>query len=451
MIQKNNLNLFLKRENQNKNTQKRKERMALNPLYIFFSFIFITVAVLTGCGGNTQTLPDLIVRHCKDMNFTKLPLGGQKSDEEAMVEVLSGVYSKALKANAADSPELLEYVIDSLGSRGYVAVDWENQVNMENGELALAFCTAVEQRRDAELTILSVAYNGEFRTYDIKSRQGHVEVVRTYYRFDKNGALQYDNQVRYFPGVWEYTEEGYLIFEGSYYTDENYILTYSDTLEHVALRILPLDKTCRELNRKYILPIGYSKNNLLLTDWSEQDFGELDFYDLFERFFTMLYGYPSPCIPDDDVNTGVIYQIPASVFEYVTGAYLKADRRILVAKGILLSEDGMYLYKPRGFYEGEYPDIPYPEVTEYTENQDGTITLTVNAVYPEENTSRAFSHRTVICPLSEEDFQYVSNEMIPPEKAYDHWWHSNRLTEEAWQDLYGGNILWKQYNMLNDY
>lgn len=111
----------------------------------------------------------------------------------------------------------------------------------------------------------------------------------------------------------------------------------------------------------------------------------------------------------------------------------------------------MYLYKPRGFYEGEYPDIPYPEVTEYTENQDGTITLTVNAVYPEENTSRAFSHRTVIRPLSEEDFQYVSNEMILPEKAYDYWWHSNRLTEEAWQDLYGGNILWKQYNMLNDY
>ena len=87
----------------------------------------------------------------------------------------------------------------------------------------------------------------------------------------------------------------------------------------------------------------------------------------------------------------------------------------------------------------------------YTKNTDQTITLVVNAVYPNENTAKAFSHKVVIRPFADGSFQYVSNEMILPEKAYDYWWHSNRLTEEAWQDLYGGNILWKQYNMLNDY
>ena len=91
----------------------------------------------------------------------------------------------------------------------------------------------------------------------------------------------------------------------------------------------------------------------------------------------------------------------------------------------------------RGFYEVEYPDIPYPEVVSYAEDQDGTVTLLINAVYPDRNTAAAFSHRTVIRPLSEGCFQYVSNQMISPEE-YDIRWHSDRLTKEEWLEIYGG-------------
>ena len=49
--------------------------------------------------------------------------------------------------------------------------------------------------------------------------------------------------------------------------------------------VLSLDETCRELNRKYILPIGYERNNMFLTDWSEEEFAELDFYDMFDLFY----------------------------------------------------------------------------------------------------------------------------------------------------------------------
>ena len=66
------------------------------------------------------------------------------------------------------------------------------------------------------------------------------------------------------------------------------ILTLSDTPEHTMLRILPLDEKCREYNRKYILPVGYEQNNLFLCNWSEDDFGDLDFYDLFDRFYPMM-------------------------------------------------------------------------------------------------------------------------------------------------------------------
>ena len=100
-----------------------------------------------------------------------------------------------------------------------------------------------------------------------------------------------------------------------------------------------------------------------------------------------------------------------------------------------IPEEGVYVYRPRGFYESEYPDIPCPEVTGYLENADGTITLIVNAVYPEEYTAKAFSHKTVIRPLPEGGFQYVSNEMLPSGQEPDLWWHSKRLTKEEWENL----------------
>ncbi|MDE5776963.1 MAG: hypothetical protein K2I10_00385 [Lachnospiraceae bacterium] len=50
----------------------------------------------------------------------------------------------------------------------------------------------------------------------------------------------------------------------------------------------------------------------------------------------------------------------------------------------------------------------------------------------------AYSHKTVIRPLNEDCFQYVTNQMISLEDEHDIWWHSNRLTKEEWLEIYGG-------------
>ena len=219
------------------------------------------------------------------------------------------------------------------------------------------------------------------------------------------------------------------------------------------MRVLPLDETCREWNRKYILPVGYKQNNMFLTDWKEEDFGDLDFYDIFDKFYPLLYGQPVPYTADENLGVGAVYQIPEDVFEHVITEHFNIDRKTLRQKTTYFSENAAYEYRPRGFYEAEYPDIPYPEVVDYTENKDGTITLIVNAVYPDSYTSMAYSHKTVIRPLNEDSFQYVSNQMIAPslpeniegyqegallEKEPDIWWHTNRLTKEEWLEIYGG-------------
>ncbi len=358
-------------------------------------------------------------------------------DAISIAAVYRDIYDEAVEANTLGSLETLQSIVARLGENGYVAVDSENQVDMAGAEQVMEFCKAVNEKKSATLTIIVIKDLG-FRKFDLKTEDGSVNIVRGYYQYDQNGCLQNRDTVRYPADIWRYTEEGYLIFEGSYFSDENFVLTLSDTSEHTALRVLPLDETCRELNRKYILPVGYEQNNIFLTDWNEEDFGDLDFYDIFDNFYPFLYGKAVPYVADDNLGVGATYQIPEDVFENVITAHFKIDRETLRRKTTYFLDDATYGYRPRGFYEVEYPDIPYPEVVSYTENEDGTITLIVNAVYPNGNTSVAYSHRTVIRPLDGDCFRYVSNQMLSSEDERVIWWHSDRLTKEEWLEIYGG-------------
>lgn len=407
-----------------------------NKKALLFAMIILILPIMTGCSDETP--------EASDIEITQQDGEVYSSDENASVDVqhieelLSDIYDEAVGTNTLGSLDIMRRMVARLGENGYVAVDSGNQVDMTQAEQALGFLKSVDEKEMDELTIIVVMEMG-IRKFNLKTEDGSVNIVRGYYQYDQNGSLQSRSTVSYPADFWQYTEEGYLIFEGSYFSDESYILTLSDTPEHTMLRILPLDEKCREYNRKYILSVGYEQNNLFLCSWSEDDFGELDFYDLFDRFYPMIHRQPVPYMADENLGVGAVYQIPGGLFEDVIGAYFNIDCETLRSKTTYLSELANYEYRPRGFYEVEYPDIAYPEVVGYTENEDGTVTLHINAVYPNGNMSKEFSHTTVIRPLSGDGFQYVSNEVILPEGDHEIWWHSNRLTEEEWKEVYGGD------------
>ena len=407
----------------------------INKILSLFVLTGIASFMIAGCGDElpeVSEVREIVVDH--EVSPTN---EDDFEDAISIAAVYRDIYDEAVEANTLGSLETLRSIVARLGENGYVAVDSENQVDMAGAEQVMEFCKAVNEKKSATLTIIVIKDFG-FRKFDLKTEDGSVNIVRGYYQYDQNGCLQNRDTVRYPADIWRYTEEGYLIFEGSYFSDENFVLTLSDTSEHTALRVLPLDETCRELNRKYILPVGYEQNNIFLTDWNEEDFGDLDFYDIFDNFYPFLYGKAVPYVADDNLGVGATYQIPEDVFENVITAHFKIDRETLRRKTTYFLDDATYGYRPRGFYEVEYPDIPYPEVVSYTENEDGTITLIVNAVYPNGNTSVAYSHRTVIRPLDGDCFQYVSNQMLSSEDERVIWWHSDRLTKEEWLEIYGG-------------
>lgn len=394
---------------------------------LFFAIVCMITLIPVGCGNRASENADSGSAQADD----KAVIFEEKksADAQDIAEILSDIYAGAASGNTLGSLDTKRRMIARLGEHGLCAADMENQVDMTNPEQALVFCRAVEEKERAQMTVFVFDGMG-FHKYDLQTRDGRVDVNREYNQYDEKGQLQKKNEGSYPADFWQYTEEGYLFFGGSYFSDENYVLTLSDASEYTALRILPLSETCREMNRKYILPVGYELNNMFLTNWSEEDFGSLDFYDIFDRFYPLLHGQPNPYTANGAAKTESVYEIPEDIFENVVTAHVKIDQETLREKTAYLSENAAYEYRPRGFYDSEYPDIPYPEVVDYTENEDGTITLTINAVYPKENTSKSFSHKTVIRPLGEGGFQYVSNELISSEDGDAFWWHTERLMEE---------------------
>lgn len=360
-----------------------------------------------------------------------------KENAEEIINICIDLYKKAAEENKIADLETIRGIVNCLGENGYPAVDSRNQINMTDPEKVVEFCEKVDAQEEAEITILEVSYLGGFVKYDLHTKDGNVDVVRSYYKYE-NGDIQREVTGSYQAEYWNYTEEGYLMFSGVWFSEELYVLTLSGAEEHTALRVQPLDETYRELSRKYVRPIGFEQNNMFIVDWSEDDFGALNFYDMYDILYPKVNGQYVPYIADDNLAVSAVYRIPKEEFESVIMKYFNIDSETLQSKTVYYSEDSTYEYKQRGFEEVEYPEYPYSEVVDFTENSDGTITLTANVVFPYAGDSKVYAHEVVVRPLEDGGVQYVSNQIIPSEDNYEETWHTPRLTLEEWEELYGG-------------
>lgn len=371
---------------------------------------------------------------------TETDVGEQTSfDEEKSLHIIDiSLAAMGTQTENASETKLakIERVIQRLEEQGYAAIDSKNQINMVCADQAIDFCQAVEEKGQDDFMLTVISDTFQWIIYDFHCADGAVTVARNIYQYE-DGDMQLEDSAVYTASDWKYTAEGYIMFSGSWYSEAYYLFALSDMQEKVALRVLPLDEKCRALNEAYMMPIGYVKNNMFLVDWSEDDFSTLDFYDLFDIFYHQIYGKEVPYEPSDNLGVGTVYQIPKVEFEHIMMAYLNIDSETLQQKTLYHTDTKTYEYRPRGFYEAEYPEHPYPEVVDYTENADGTITLLVNVVFPYEGLSKVFSHEVVVRPLENDGVQYVSNHVIPSEDNIEESWYKPRLTLAEWAEVYG--------------
>lgn len=77
-------------------------------------------------------------------------------------------------------------------------------------------------------------------------------------------------------------------------------------------------------------------------------------------------------------------------------------------------------------------------VTDTENREDGTIKLTVEAVWVREKLERAMSGELIVRPLADGGVQYVSNHLISFAEGSKEKWYCERLTDEEWNKYYQG-------------
>lgn len=392
------------------------------------SKILIVIAaallVLTGCGDDFEGVE-------KDLEQTE-PERMESEDSRAQIEVsCRDIYVQSRENGELWSLETAAKMMDILGQEGFCAVHQDNQINMENPEQLQDFCEKAEEEQAGMLTLIMVLNGGTFVEFDLESESGDVNVEASNFVW-KDGGLVLADADHYVAENWTYRGDGYLFF------DRYYMEGFDGPYDHVAVRTEPLDSVLRDMNRKYILPLGYRQNNLFITDWDEDDFGEEDFCDLFDVMSradgeSLLWKHTDD-LPEDaggDGGDGGEYQIPADVFEKVIMERFSVSSQELQRRCAYLPDCDSYVYRPRGMYDsGMGIEAPWPEVIDCKSREDGTVELTVNAVWPEEHMTAAFTHKVVIRPMPEGDFQYVSNQVISFGENVSPIWYAKRLTDQ---------------------
>lgn len=353
------------------------------------------------------------------------------SDENQFIADLDDIYSSCQDMKCKTEEEKLNQtrtVIESMGSKGYIAVDVENQINMANAENAEMFLSEVAENRDAGCTILQVMYDKSFVRFDFKSGGNNVMITRRFYAWENNCFVE-KNEENYKAYTWKYTD-GYLFFEryrmGGYDGDSAY----------TALRVEPLDEKLRVLNRKYIKTIGYDSNNLFTTNWDESDMNKINYYDIYEALYKMKYGMSSPYSDE-----GVTYMIEGKLYEKVFQEYLPVSTDVLQHVNVYDVSRQMYQYRTRGMFDHSVtPLVPFPEVVDAEYNADGTITLIVNAVSEKDESGRLFTHKVTIKEKENDGFEYVSNDVLTMGKE-GIYWYRDRLSDKEWQEHYGDKTI----------
>ena len=397
---------------------------------VFILFLLFCVASAGGCAGSSSGSSESEAEADIDEDSGT----SETAEAEQLIyecagqaaQVCSNIVSDKAFSSTTDRPGTMQKLLDCLASAGYCAADTDNGFNMTNYEQMDQFCSMAAQGETAEADLVLLMGTDGFVYYHFSSENGEMDIERCtfYWAAGEPGYYEPFRAER-----WEYTEKGYFFF------DQHRMPGYDGPPGEIGVRVKPLDENCLLLNEKYVRPIGYSRNNVLISDWSESDdFGSLNFYDLFDLLYNAKYGKNVPYLHE---FSGAEYEIPATEFENVLTSYLNISTSLIRSRTTYLPDTDSYLYHPRGLNDAEYPYGPYSEVTAWEELGNGTLKLTVDAVWVTEFSDQAVTSELTVRPLSDGSFQYVSNQVTYLQDGVGGIWYSPRLTEEEWRTAYG--------------
>ena len=327
------------------------------------------------------------------------------------MEMISDIYETADKEeniNSVISKSTCEQMAEKLKETEQPIIVSRKYYSMENYEKMKSF-----------LNNCKTGNQGSIIVYEIHSDGG---LTRTELNFDGTDMYALDtnavwngenkpvitntsyNRIK----TWEYTEKGWAIFE--YCVPEPPMV--SERINgYVIFRVDSLEKEYADISEKYLQPIGYQTNNLFCSNWDIEHMEDIDYMGLYESLYYLNYGIPLN--PTNDKEK----KIEESEFEGLITAYLPVTSEQLKKYAVYDETTHTYTWVRLdcGNYSPKFFGLSIPEVTYIKENDDGTISLYVDAVCELLGTDKVISHILTVSFTESGKINFLKNEMADEE------------------------------------
>lgn len=331
-----------------------------------------------------------------------------KTDCKKIMELIQDIYIQADKGeatNAVVSDETMLQMKEVVKETGYSVIGAEQYSVMENYQQMDQFLLNSEQNKEGMVIMYEIDWDGGVgrKKYIYDGTDMYVLSTRAAWNDENEPMVTYISYTRI--KEWQYTEKGWFGYELC-------VPEPPEVTEIVdgscMIRVKPMSDECRELSEKCVLSLGYQGNNLLCSNWDTGSMENLDYNGMYEYLYQMKYQdrFHSEDYPDG---------IPAEEFETVIMEYLPITAEQIREWAVFDEEHQTYAWARLGCmnYTPTFFGTSLPEVVGVKENEDGTVTLTVEAVCDMVICNDAvIRHELTVRFTGDGKFQYLGNKIL---------------------------------------
>lgn len=303
------------------------------------------------------------------------------------------------------SDETIQMMQEKAGETGEAVHSTLLYSNMENYEKMDGFLEECIKGNSGFAVVYEIQSDGGIgrRKYTFDGNDMYVLSARAAWREDNYPRVEYISYTRI--KDWSYTDKGWFCYEMC-------VPEPPEVTEIVdgscLLRIRPMTEEQKELSEKCVRDIGYKGNNLLCSDWDAGHMEKLDYNGLYEYLYKMKY--QKTFLPADDQDG-----IPQDEFESLLMEYLPVTAEQIREYAVFDEESRRYTWERLGCgnYDPNFFGTSLPEVTNIKENEDGTVTLTVDAVCDMVICDdRLITHELTVRFAEDGSFRYLGNRIL---------------------------------------
>ena len=410
---------------------KTKPTVLFKKKSILLIMVFLVGCFVCACGKEKSVVGETLVEDTEEVSSTEetksaeeeaaeqwekgygLPVDEQEEKEAAndckkMMELIFDIYKDADKGTASNVVLNDETVLEMqkrLMETGCPVSTLVTYSNMENYESVDRFLEECTDGKSGSVVIYEIHGDGGIgrMKFIFDGTEMYVVSAGGIWNDNNKPGMSYISYTRI--KEWKYTEKGWFGYELCVPEPPE----VSEIMDGSCLiRIKPMTEEQREMSERCVRGLGYQGQNLLCSNWNAENVSELDYNGMFEYLYGMKYGEK---FNSEDYPNG----IPKEEFESLIMEYLPITAEQIREYAAFDEENQTYLWARLGCfnYAPTFFGTSLPEVVDIKENEDGTVTLTVEAVCDMVICDDAvITHELTVRFAEDGSFQYLGNEIL---------------------------------------